>query len=116
MKQSLKLLHWNAGNSWWESKRTEIQALIFESATDLMFISEANLRTNTPPELTNIQGYYMVTPKTDIQMGYSRIVLLAREGVRLSIMDDCMDGNIPSIWVKVTSRGRKALVIGGSVS
>ena len=46
-------------------------------------------------------------------MGYSRIVLLAREGVRLSILDDCMDGNIPSIWVKITSKGRKPLVIGG---
>ena len=113
MKQTLKVLQWNAGNAWWESKRLEIQALIFESEPDLAFISEANLRTNTPPELTNIQGYYMVTPKTDIQMGYSRIVLLAREGVRLSILDNCMDGNIPSIWVKITSKGRKSLVIGG---
>ena len=55
----------------------------------------------------------MLTSNMHLHMGYSRIVLLAREGVQLKIMNDCMDKDIPAIWVKVTSRGRKPLVIGG---
>ena len=46
-------------------------------------------------------------------MGYSRILLLAREGVKLDIMNECMDRDIPAIWVKLITRGRKPLVIGG---
>ena len=63
MKQTLKISHWNAGSSWWESKRTEVQALIMETEPDLLFVSEANLRSDTPPELREIQGYYTITPK-----------------------------------------------------
>ena len=55
----------------------------------------------------------MVTPNTDISLGYSRIVLMVREGVELTIMNEYMADNIPAIWVKITSRGRKPLIIGG---
>ena len=110
----MKVLHWNAGNGWWESKRLEIETLIVETAPDIIFISEANLRTDTPAHLKDFQGYYMVTPPTDLEMGYSRIVLIAREGVHLTILNECMNGNIAAIWVQVTVRGKKPLLIGGA--
>ena len=113
IKHTLKIVHWNAGGSWWEAKKEEIEALIFETEPDLLFISEANLRLNTPSEQKDIQGYYMLTPNTHIHMGYSRILLLAREGVKLEIMDECMDPNLPSIWVKLITRGKKPMIIGG---
>ena len=55
----------------------------------------------------------MLTPNTELHMGYSRLVLLAREGVQLSLMNDCMADNIPAIWVKLASKGTKSLMIGG---
>ena len=113
MKNTLKVVHWNAGGAWWESKLVEIQALILDTMPDLLFISEANLRADTPMELANIQGFYILKPNTELQLGYSRILLLVREGVKLSIMDECMDSMIPAIWVKVITKGRKPLIIGG---
>ena len=55
----------------------------------------------------------IITPNTNLFLGYSRIILLARNGVRLDIMNNCMDELTPAIWVKIITRGRKPLVIGG---
>ena len=71
------------------------------------------MRDNIPQEQKDIDGYYLITPNTSISMGYSRIVLLVREGVRLNILDDYMDATIPAITVKLISRGRKPIIIGG---
>ena len=78
-----------------------------------MFVSEANMRDNIPPEQKSFHGYYVITPNTSYSMGYSRIILLVREGVKLDILDNCMDETVPAIWVKVISRGRKPIIIGG---
>ena len=113
VKQTLRLSHWNVGNALWENKRTEISALILESDPDLLYISEANLKSNVTEEERHIEGYYQILPNTAIRMGYSRLVLLVKEGVRVSLMDECMADEIPAIWVKVITRGRKPLVVGG---
>ena len=113
LKQTIRLSHWNIGNSWWENKKTEIMALIIEEDPDLFFISEANMREDITPEEKYIDGYYHITPNTAVGMGYSRLILLVKEGVKVSIMDECMDVTIPAIWVKIISRGRKPLVVGG---
>ena len=112
MKHTLKLEHWNAGNAWWENKRDEIQALVLETSPDLLFISEANLRQNIPEEEKHITGYYIISPNTELSMGYSRLILLAREWVKLDIMDNCMSIDVPTIWVKIVTRGCKPLVVG----
>ena len=78
----------------------------------MLFISEANLRSNTPQEQKHIDGYYIITPNTELLMGYSRLILLVREGVQLNIMDECMSNEVPVIWVKLVTRGRKPLIIG----
>ena len=109
----MKLSHWNAGNAWWENKQTEITALTQEWDPDLLFISEANLRETITQEERHIQGYYIIVPNTSVNIGYSRIILLVKEGVKISIMDECMDMNIPAIWVKIIACGRKPIVIGG---
>ena len=113
VKQTLRQTHWNAGNSWWENKGIEITVLILEEDPDMLIISEANRRDSIVPELKHIEGYYMITPNTSNSMGYSRLILLVKEGVRVNIMDDCMSDEIPAIWVKLVSRGRKPIVIGG---
>ena len=112
VKQTLRLDHWNAGNGWWEHKRGEIQALVLETNPDLLFVSEANLRANTPPEKKDIEGYHIISPNTELSLGYSRLILLVRDGVQLNVMEDCMSNEVPVIWVKLVTRGRKQIVIG----
>ena len=48
---------------------------------DLLFKSEANLRTEIPPETSHIEGYELVFPSTMETQGYARIMLLVREGI-----------------------------------
>ena len=84
-----------------------------DTKPDILIVTEANLRKDTPDELKDIDGYNIITPNTVDHLGYSRIVMLAREGIQLTKMNECMGNNIPSIWVKLTSRGRKQIVIGG---
>ena len=96
-----------------KQKNQKLKLLLLNQSQILLFVSEANLRTNISDEVKHVEGYYLITPKTDLHMGYSRLVLLAREGVKLTIMNDCMAEDLPTIWVKLTSRGRKPLVIGG---
>ena len=114
IKQTIKVVHANLGSAFWENKITEIQNLILQLEPDLLFLSEANLRTQIPNEQADISGYFRVLPNTSISMNYSRFVLLVKEGVRIDIMDKCMSFDVPDIWVKAIHRGRKALVIGGT--
>ena len=50
IKQTLKVSHWNAGPGWWQSKIIEVEALLLDTSPDLLFVSEANLKANTPQE------------------------------------------------------------------
>ena len=96
-----------------EQKKIEVEALVLEEEPDLLFISEANMRDAIAPEFKFIEGYNLITPNTMRRMGYSRLVLFVREGVKLDVMENCMSDDLPAIWVKLTTRGRKPLVIGG---
>ena len=75
VKQTLKVVHWNKGSSWWENATSEVQALILQLDPDLLFIAEANMRTNIPDYQKQISGYYLINPNTSISMNYSRQVL-----------------------------------------
>ena len=72
------------------------------------------MRDSIPQEQKHIYGYYLITPNTVTRQDYSRIILLAKEEVQLRIMDECMADDIPVIWVKLVTRERKQIVIGGN--
>ena len=58
-------------------------------------------------------GYNIIHPKTIVSLGYSRIILLVREGVNVQLTEDLMDGIVSSIWIKVNKQGAKSLYLGG---
>ena len=82
IRQTIKLIHWNMGNGWWEGKIAEIEAAIIDFDPDLFFITEANLRADIPSESSQIEGYEMVFPETMESQGYARIMLLIKEGIK----------------------------------
>ena len=91
----------------------EIQAVVNEVDPDLMFISEANLREGVDEVASHVDGYELVYPSTMSTQGYARIMLLVKEGVSFKKMENFMDENAASIWVKIVKKGGKPLHIGG---
>ena len=75
-------------------------------------ISEVNIFCEDHDYEINIQGYTIIQPKSIIFLGYSRIAVLVREGVQVETMDQLMDDEIASVWLKVSGRGLKTLHIG----
>ena len=44
---------------------------------------------------------------------YCRLVLLAKEGMNLQVMNEWMDPQIASLWVKIGGKGVRNLYVGG---
>ena len=95
------------------SKIEEIQALIDEMTPDLLYITEANYFSEFPDHLTHIPGYRQVHPKQLVTMKYSRIVLLVRDGIQVTILEDLMCPEVASIWLKIAKRGCRKFHLGG---
>ena len=100
-------------NSHWINKLNEIQALIDEYNPDLFYISEANYFKEFPDYMSNVPGYRLIHPKQLITMDYSRIILMVKEGVQVTIMDELMCPEVSSIWLKISKRGCRKLHLGG---
>ena len=45
--------------------------------------------------------------------GYSRMVLLAREGMQVTLLPEFMEDDISVIWCRIGKRSRKPMHIGG---
>ena len=108
-KGNISVMHWNLGSKHWDKKRDEVQLLVDQLSPDLLFISEANLFSDTPAHLTEIEGYKMTKSKTMEGLNYSRILLLSREGLIFTTERDRMDRETSTIWIKIGSRGNRSL-------
>ena len=109
----VKIIHWNMGSRFWPRKLEEVVALIEEKDPDLLFISEANLMADLPPEQRTVRGYNLVLPNTMVQLGYTRIILLIKEDINYKLLTQFMNNSTASIWVSLGSRGRRPLTVGG---
>ena len=113
--KTLKILEWNLGSKHWIRKQDLVQAIVDEHNPDLMFITEANVFRNYNEQCLNIDRYLTVKPHTwdhpDLQ--YARVILLIKPDINFTVLDMHMEPDISSIWIKVSSQGRKNLVIGG---
>ena len=112
-EKSLKLLHWNLGPRYWSSKTEDIQGLVDEMTPHICFISEANLFQGLDSHLSQIIGYELITTKAMSTMGYSRLVLLVKQGVNIEVQEAMMDDSVASIWLKIKRRGCKTVTLGG---
>ena len=68
-----------------------------EIKPDYCFISKANMAAGLPDYQTCIQVYEIITPKSHISEGFSRLVLLAREGSQFTVDKHRMHSEIASI-------------------
>ena len=110
-KKSIKILHWNMGGKLWQNKTDEVRHTITEQNPDIFIIPEANLYTEIPLEQKAIEGYYIVEPLTRGPYKHSRMIVLVRDSFQLKVREDLMDPEILSMWMEVTRKGRKKLLI-----
>ena len=110
---NLLLLHWNMGSKFWVRKKLEIEATLQRYKPQIMIISEANLLLNLTEQERNIPGYKILTPTVPADHKIVRIVALVEETLECKLIPEYMNPSIASIWLKVTNKGKKPLVVGG---
>ena len=109
----IKVVHWNAGSSLWENKLLEIEILLLEKSPDLCFITEANLWESLPDWDRQLPGYYLIYPNTFTELKHVRIVLLVKNNMNIHILNDHMDNDIASIWIRIGTSKKTSVIIGG---
>ena len=60
-----------------------------------------------------IDGYELVEPLTMNSMKISIIVALVKDGFQYKIEKDLMDDQTASIWLKISGKRRKNILVGG---
>ena len=90
IRNVLKVSHWNMGKTLWENKLDEVDALILDKTSDLLFITEANLMKSLPVHLRQVKGYTLHLPLTMDTHNYAIILLLVRNGVEVKIHQELM--------------------------
>ena len=91
LRQNLTAIHWNMGSKNWDKKLLEIQVVIQEFDPDILIISEANMKLSLPAKLKEVEGYYMILPKTVQIQNHARLVMLIRDELEVKVLDDLMD-------------------------
>ena len=69
----------------------EIESLLALHSPDLCYVSEANLWANVDTDERNIPGYSIYLPNTMTQLGHVRILLLAKNDLKIHQFEDHMD-------------------------
>ena len=101
-RNTLKVIHWNAGGIRWENKTDRIKHFIADHNPDIACITEANLDYKVEDYETVIPGYIIVKPNTMDNLRYCRILLLIKEHVNYKIETEFMDNQTASIWIQHT--------------
>ena len=112
----LKIFQWNMGSRAWTKKQDEIQLIIDEINPDLMYITEANIYKDDPEYSTTDREIYPDIPihmDKNEDMNYARIILLIKNDLAHTVLLEHMEEDISTIWVKITRRGARKLIIGG---
>ena len=55
----------------------------------------------------------MVMTKTMATLGYVRLAALIKNGVQMEVLENLMEDEISSIWLKVNKKGGRKMIIGG---
>ena len=109
----IKIIHWNVGGRLWCNKTEDVEALILQEKPHLLFISEANLWDSIEDEDRQIAGYSLILPNTMQSLGHARIVLLVRNDIHVSKINEYMDTETASIWVRIGQGKDNSIVVGG---
>ena len=115
INKTFRVGHWNGGSKYWVNKKLELENLLEEQKPDLLFLSEANLGDDVPIENRRLEGHKIILPLTMQRLGYARIVLIVKQELEVEPLDDLMDHETASIWVKLGER-KNCIVVGGLYS
>ena len=111
--EQLKIIHWNLGSKLWCNKLEDIELLLNEFKPDLCYISEANLWNGLDHHEREILGHEIIYPNTMERLGHARIILLVREGISVVKLNQYMESDTATIWVRVGSSKKKNIIVGG---
>ena len=112
-RNSMNVLHWNAGKSQWIRQLDELNCLILAHQPDLLFVSEAGLYSHNLDFETHVPGYSIISSKTLAAHGYSRMNLLVKEGIIVKVLKNLMHDDIASIWLGVQIPGGRKFKLCG---
>ena len=113
IRNSIVIGHWNMGPKYWSRKTTEVEAITIEYQPDVFFVSESNLLSDLSDFEKNIPGYSLFVPKTAMEQKVARLVLLVKDEFKVEIKSEYMDKTNAAIWLKISARGRKSLLVAG---
>ena len=113
-QSKLKILHWNLGSRQWKNKIEDIELLLSEYKPDLCYVSEANMWNNLEPHERELEGHSLILPNTMSTLQHARLVLIVKDGIEVTVLNQFMDKDIASIWVMVGTPGKKSLRVGGA--
>ena len=111
-KNSLKITQWNMGSTFWIRKTQEIQIMIQEYDPDIAIITEANIFSQDRDYEVNIPNYKLILPNTMGRLGNCRVAVLVKEGTNVQKLDRFMNDSVASVWLRVTTKGRKPFHLG----
>ena len=97
-KNATRNLYWNLGSCWWHNKIKDVQNLVNCFQPNFALVFQANLLKDTPLYQINICGYELVLQKTEQTLGYSQIVMVAKEGSSYQVLSNLLEDSISSIW------------------
>ena len=97
----------------WTNKIEEIEVLLTEKQPDLYFITEANLWANVEDHEKAIPGHNIILPNTMARLGHARIVLLVKNHINVQKLNQFMNDDISTIWVRVGDSKKNSVVVGG---
>ena len=109
----LKIIHWNLGAKLWTNKLVEIELLLSEKQPDLCFLSEANLWSYMEDHEVSIPGHNIILPNTMKHLKHARIVLVAKDHLNIHKLNQYMDKDTATIWVRIGESKKNSIVIGG---
>ena len=104
----IKFTLWNKGNSYLENAMTHISQVIQDMSPDILTITEAELRQNTPLQLVQIPGYRLHTDSLYHYGGTARTVVYSSNKINVSVQNQYFKPEI-SIVPLLISRGPKKI-------
>ena len=112
IKKTMKICHWNLSSTHWIRKVHSIESMLFDMDPDIAIISEANILSENDDHELLILGYELILPDTLNSTGCCRIANLLKVGIKIKILNEFMDQEVATIWLKVSKTGGKKLHIG----
>ena len=91
-------------------KEDHIKQLISAQKLDMLFVQECDIKNVDPKNPPRIQDFQTICPKK-MTKETTRILLLIKEDIKMTVREDLMSSDISSIWIETRSdKGTKTII------